>query len=172
MNRRQRTGFPARVYPPSVVAEGAVLGTDVVVGAFCFVAKGAVVGAGTRIQSHTSVWAGVELGEDVFVGPGAVFTNVRHPRAAFPRAPHWDRTVVEDGASVGAGAVLVAPVRVGRCALVGAGAVVTRDVPEYAVVVGNPARVVGWACECGEVVGRGDERPRRGECGGCGRELG
>ena len=108
-------------------AEGAVLGNDAVVGAFCFVARGAVVGAGTRIQSHTSVWEGVELGEDVFVGPAVVFTNVRHPRAAFPRAPHWDRTHVEDGASLGAGCVLVAPVRVGRCALVGAGAVVTRS---------------------------------------------
>jgi UDP-2-acetamido-3-amino-2,3-dideoxy-glucuronate N-acetyltransferase len=172
MERRVRTGAKALVYPPSVVAEGARLGTDVVVGAFCFVAKGAVVGAGTRIQSHTSVWEGVELGEDVFVGPGAVFTNVRHPRAAFPRAPEWDRTVVEDGATVGAGAVLVAPVRVGRCAMVGAGAVVTRDVPAYAVVVGNPARVVGWACECGETVGRGEERPTGGECEVCGRKLG
>jgi UDP-2-acetamido-3-amino-2,3-dideoxy-glucuronate N-acetyltransferase len=172
MERRARTGAKARVHPPSVVVEGAVLGSDVVVGAFCFVAKGAVVGAGTRIQSHTSVWEGVELGEDVFVGPGAVFTNVRHPRAAFPRAPKWDRTVVEDGASVGAGAVLVAPVRVGRCAMVGAGAVVTRDVPAYAVVVGNPARVVGWACECGETVGRGEAKPTGAKCGGCGRELG
>jgi UDP-2-acetamido-3-amino-2,3-dideoxy-glucuronate N-acetyltransferase len=172
LQRRGRTGAAARIHPPSVVKDGAELGTDVVVGAFCFIAKGAVVGAGTRIQSHTSVWAGVELGEDVFVGPGAVFTNVRHPRAAFPRAPDWERTVVEDGATVGAGAVLVAPVRVGRCAMVGAGAVVTRDVPAYAVVVGNPARVVGWACECGETVRRGEEMPRGRECGGCGRELG
>jgi len=172
MERRARAGAKALVYPPSVVAEGAVLGADVVVGAFCFIAKGAVVGAGTRIQSHTSVWAGVELGEDVFVGPGAVFTNVRHPRAAFPRAPQWDRTVVEDGATVGAGAVLVAPLRVGKHAMVGAGAVVTRDVPAHAVVVGNPARVVGWACECGETMGRGEERPRGAECVGCGRELG
>ena len=100
------------------------------------------MGAGTRIQSHTSIWDGVVLGEDVFVGPAAVFTNVRHRRAAFPRAPK-NRTVAEDGASIGAGAVIVAPVRVGRCAMVGAGAVVTRDVPPHAVVVGNPARVVG-----------------------------
>jgi UDP-2-acetamido-3-amino-2,3-dideoxy-glucuronate N-acetyltransferase len=170
MQRRARTGAPARIHPPSIVAEGAKLGTDVVVGAFCFVAKGAVVGAGTRIQSHTSVWEGVELGEDVFVGPSAVFTNVRHPRAAFPRAPHWDRTAVEDGASIGAGAILVAPVRVGRCALVGAGAVVTRDVPAYAIVAGNPARVVGWACECGETVGREKEKPT-GACRSCGRLL-
>jgi len=139
-----------------------------VIGAFCFVASGAVVGAGTRIQSHTSVWDGVELGEDVFVGPAAVFTNVRHPRAAFVRAPHWERTVVEDGASLGAGAVLVAPVRVGRCAMVGAGAVVVHDVPAHAVVVGNPARVVGWACPCGTTVARGERRPAEGSCPRCG----
>jgi UDP-2-acetamido-3-amino-2,3-dideoxy-glucuronate N-acetyltransferase len=171
MQRRARTEAPPKIHPPSVVAEGAKLGTDVVVGAFCFVARGAVVGNGTRIQSHTSVWDGVELGEDVFVGPGAIFTNVRHPRAAFPRAPHWDRTVVENGASVGAGAVLVAPVRVGECAMVGAGAVVTRDVPAHAVVVGNPARVVGWACECGEALGRGEARPSGAVCVRCGRKL-
>jgi UDP-2-acetamido-3-amino-2,3-dideoxy-glucuronate N-acetyltransferase len=151
---------------------GARIGPDAVVGAFCFIASGAVIGAGTRIQSHTSVWDGVQLGESVFVGPGAVFTNVRHPRAAFPRAPNWDRTVVEDGATIGAGAVLVAPVRVGRCAMVGAGAVVVRDVPAHAIVVGNPARVVGWACACGETIGRGAHPPADAACAACGRTLG
>jgi len=170
MQRRPRTGAPARVHPPSVVAEGAKLGSDVVIGAFCFVARGAVIGAGTRIQSHTSVWEGVVLGEDVFVGPAAVFTNVRHPRAAFPRAPHWDETHVEDGATIGAGAVLVAPLRVGRFAVVGAGAVVTHDVPAHAMVAGNPARVIGWACECGETVARGEHMPTGSVCV-CGRRL-
>src|SRR5258708_14270615 len=122
MRPRPRAGAPPRVHSPSVVLPGASLGSDTVVGAFCFVAAGAVVGAGTRIQSHTSVWDGVALGQDVFVGPGAQFTNVRHPRAAFSRAPDWDRTVVEDGASIGAQSVLVAPLRVGRSAMVRAGA--------------------------------------------------
>src|SRR5271170_7768431 len=159
MQRRPRLGAPPRVYPPSVVAAGATLGTDTVIGAFCFVAAGAVVGAGTRIQSHTSVWDGVTLGHDVFVGPGAQFTNVHRPRAAFPRAPDWDRTTVEDGVTLGANATLVAPVRVGRHAMIGAGAVVTRDVPAHAVVVGNPARIVGWACVCGETLARGERPP-------------
>jgi UDP-2-acetamido-3-amino-2,3-dideoxy-glucuronate N-acetyltransferase len=171
MKRRDRTGAAAKIHPPSVVQDGAELGTDVVVGAFCFVASGAKVGAGTRIQSHTSVWAGVELGEDVFVGPAAVFTNVRHPRAAYPRAPHWDRTRVEEGASLGAGSILVAPVRVGAHALVGAGAVVTRDVESHAIVVGNPARVVGWACVCGETVAKGEARPAGATCLACGTKL-
>jgi len=172
MQRRERTGADPIIHPPSVVADGARLGSDVVVGAFCFIASGAIVGAGTRIQSHTSVWAGVELGKDVFVGPGATFTNVRHPRAAFPRAPRWDGTVIEDGASIGAAAVLVAPLRVGRCAMVGAGAVVTRDVPAHAVVAGNPARIVGWACACGETLTRGREKPATAHCARCGREMG
>jgi UDP-2-acetamido-3-amino-2,3-dideoxy-glucuronate N-acetyltransferase len=170
MQRRPRTGSPARIYPPSVVLPGAQLGSDVVLGAFCFVAGGAVIGAGTRIQSHTSVWDGVVLGEDVFVGPGAQFTNVRRPRAAFPRAPHWDRTTVEDGATIGANATLVAPVRIGRYALVGAGAVVVRDVPAHAVVAGNPARIVGWACECGETVTHDQAPPAVIRCAACDRE--
>jgi UDP-2-acetamido-3-amino-2,3-dideoxy-glucuronate N-acetyltransferase len=159
------------VYPPTVVLSGAQLGADVVVGAFCFIASGAVVGAGTRIQSHTSVWDGVVLGEDVFVGPGAQFTNMHHARAAFPRSPNWEITIVEDGATVGATATLVAPVRVGKYAVIGAGAVVTHDVPANGVVVGNPARIVGWACECGESLARTERRPSRAKCESCGREL-
>jgi UDP-2-acetamido-3-amino-2,3-dideoxy-glucuronate N-acetyltransferase len=155
------------VYPPSIVADGARLGADVVVGAFSFVAAGAVIGDGTRIQGHTSVWEGVVLGQDVFVGPAVVFTNVKHPRAAYPRAPHWDRTFVGDGASLGAGCILVAPVRVGPCALVGAGAVVTRDVPAHAIVAGNPARVIGWACACGETVAKGEAAPAGLACDAC-----
>jgi UDP-2-acetamido-3-amino-2,3-dideoxy-glucuronate N-acetyltransferase len=167
MERRIRTGAAPVVHVPSVVAPGARLGLDVVVGAFCFVAHGAVVGAGTRIQSHTSVWDGVELGQDVFVGPGAQFTNVRHPRAAYRRGPAWDRTFVADGATIGAHATLVAPVRVGRFAVVGAGAVVTRDVPDHGIVVGNPARLLGWACECGETASREPGRPALLRCARC-----
>jgi UDP-2-acetamido-3-amino-2,3-dideoxy-glucuronate N-acetyltransferase len=171
MYPRTRTGAAPRIHQPSVVVDGAQIGRDTVIGVFCFVADGAVIGAGTRIQSHTSVWSGVDLGEDVFVGPGAQFTNVRHPRAAFRRGPSWDRTVVENGATIGAQAVLVAPVRVGRFAVVAAGAVVTRDVPEHAVVAGNPARIVGWACLCGETVARGEQRPSGAECAVCGTTL-
>lgn len=172
MKRRPRAGAPPRIYPPSIVVPGANLGLDTVVGTFCFVAAGAVVGAGTRIQSHTSVWDGVTLGQDVLVGPGAQFTNVRHPRAAFSRAPDWDRTLVEDGATLGAQSVLVAPVRVGRCAMVGAGAVVTRDVPAHAIAVGHPARIVGWACACGETIARGGHAPLQSvHCAACGSET-
>lgn len=169
--RRERAGASPKVYPPSVVVDGARLGNDVVIGAFCFIARGAVVGAGTRIQSHTSVWDGVTLGEDVFVGSGAIFTNVRHPRAAIVRAPAWDCTLVGDGATIGAGAVIVAPVSIGHNAMVGAGAVVVEDVAAHAVVVGNPARIVGWACYCGETLSRDAIRPARMGCEECGVEI-
>jgi len=167
---RTRTGAKPKVWEPSVVQNGAIVGSDVVIGAFCFVAKGATIGAGTRIQSHTSVWAGVELGQDVFVGPSATFTNVRRPRADVSRAPDWDRTHVGDGATIGAAAVLVAPVRVGARAMIGAGAVVTRDVPAHAIAVGNPARVTGFACACGERLFRG-RRPKRAQCKHCGARF-
>jgi len=153
------------------VAPGAEVGAGAVIGAFCFVAAGARVGAGTRIQSHTSVWDGVTLEDDVFVGPAAAFTNVRHPRAAFPRAPSWDRTVVERGATLGAHATLVAPVRVGAQAVVAAGAVVTRDVPPHAIVAGVPARVIGWACTCGETVALARRAPAAAACARCDRRY-
>ncbi len=176
MKRRARTGAPAKIYPSAVVVPGATLGEDAVVGAFTFVAKGAIVGRGTRIQGHSSVWDGVTLGEDVFVGPGAMFTNVRHPRAAFPRIAEagrarWDETVVADGATIGAHATLVAPLRVGNHAMIGAGAVVTGDVAAHALVMGVPARVRGWVCTCGEPLNRARAVPKRAACGRCGRTF-
>lgn len=166
---RPRTGSPARIVPSALVDEKAQIGDDTLIGAFCIVAAGARIGAGTRIQSHTGVWGGVTLEEDVFVGPSAVFTNVRFPRSDFPRAPHWDETVVERGASIGANATLVAPVRVGTRAIVGAGAVVTRDVPAHAIVGGNPAKIIGWACTCGDPLTRTPPMPSGAQCARCGR---
>jgi UDP-2-acetamido-3-amino-2,3-dideoxy-glucuronate N-acetyltransferase len=170
---RPPSSAPPRLHPTAIVSKGAKVGRGAVIGVFSFVADDAKVGARCRIQGHTSVWAGVALEEDVFVGPAVVFTNVKRPRAAFVRAPDWDETYVERGATLGAASVLVAPVRVGAFAVVGAGAVVTRDVPPCAVVVGNPARVTGWACACGERMGRGKRRPRTGtRCGACGGGFG
>jgi UDP-2-acetamido-3-amino-2,3-dideoxy-glucuronate N-acetyltransferase len=171
MKRRPRLGAPPTIYPTAIIQPGAIVGADAVVGAFCFIADGAVVGDGVRIQSHVAVWRGVVLGDGVFVGPAVTFTNVRHPRADFPRAPDFDRTDVGDGATLGANCVLVCPVRVGARAVVAAGAVVTKDVPPHAIVAGNPARIIGWACACGETIAHGARRPKKAQCALCEREV-
>lgn len=171
ITKRIRVNAPPKIYPSAIVMEGAEIGSDVVIGAFCFVAVGAKIGSGTRIQSHTSVWDGVVLKENVFVGPAAMFTNVKHPRVEFSRKSNFDRTLVSKGATLGARSVLVAPIKIGRYAMVGAGAVVTKNVPAHAIVVGNPARIIGWACECGETLSKGVTRPLDAICTHCGRRL-
>ena len=158
MKRREKKQAPPKIYETAVVMQGAEMGRDAVVGAFCFVAAGAKIGDGCRIQSHTSVWNGVTLEEDVFVGPAATFTNVKHPRAEWSRAPHFEKTFVGKGATIGAGAILVAPLTIGSYAMIGAGAVVTKDVPPHAVMIGNPAKIAGYACKCGETLA-GDAVP-------------
>lgn len=132
------------------VMAGARIGARCVLGQGCFVAPGVLVGDGCRIQNNVSLFRGLTLEDDVFVGPSAVFTNVKRPRAAFPTAPErFAPTLVRRGASIGANATLVCGVTVGEGALIGAGAVVTRDVPPFSLVVGQPARVVGLVCACG-----------------------
>jgi UDP-2-acetamido-3-amino-2,3-dideoxy-glucuronate N-acetyltransferase len=134
----------------------------------CFVASRAKIGDGCRVQNHVSVYDGVELESDVFVGPCAVFTNVKYPRAAFPRKPAFEKTLVGRGATIGANATIVCGVRIGAHAMVGAGAVVTRDVPNHAIVMGAPARITGFICACGEARTRGAGRSKKRICAKCG----
>jgi UDP-2-acetamido-3-amino-2,3-dideoxy-glucuronate N-acetyltransferase len=150
------------------VMPGARVGRDAVLGQGCFVASGARIGDGCRIQNHVSVYGGVELGDDVFVGPSAVFTNVRRPRARYPRKPSFEVTTVGRGATIGANATIVCGVRIGENAFVGAGAVVTRDVPAHALVTGSPARIQGFICACGETVWRAGARGKKRACSTCG----
>lgn len=127
----------------------AVLGNNCSIGQGCFIADRVVMGNGCRIQNGVSIYEGVVLGDDVFVGPGAVFTNVRRPRTTYPVDHVYAKTWVKTGATIGAHATIVCDVSVGKHSLVGAGAVVVRDVPDYAVAVGVPARTTSWICVCG-----------------------
>jgi UDP-2-acetamido-3-amino-2,3-dideoxy-glucuronate N-acetyltransferase len=134
-------GPGTRVWAFAHVGAGAVIGADVNLCDFTYVERGAVVGDRVTVKSGVYLWEGIQLEDDVFVGPNATFTNDRFPRSkVFFDA--YERTLVRRGASIGAGAVILPGLTVGEGAMVGAGAVVTRDVPARALVVGNPARVV------------------------------
>lgn len=174
------------VHPSSYVDEGAVIGAGSKVWHFCHVMSGAVIGEGcslgqnvvvmggtrvgnnVKIQNNVSIYEGVELEDDVFCGPSMVFTNVINPRSAIGRKHEYRRTLVRRGASIGANATVVCGVTLGRYCFIGAGAVVTSDVPDYALVTGVPARRTGWMCECGTKVSSEASQPT---CGACGRQY-
>lgn len=137
-------GARTRVWAFSHVLPGAVIGEDVNINDHVFVENDVVIGDRVTLKSGVQVWDGIRLGDDVFIGPNATFTNDPFPRSKqYPEA--FAQTVIEDGASVGGGAVILPGIRVGRRAMIGGGAVVTKNVPPYAIVVGNPARIVGYA---------------------------
>ena len=176
------------VHESSYVDDGVEIGEQTTIWHFCHILKGTrigkqcrigqnvvigphvAVGNNVKIQNNVSVYSGVTLEDDVFCGPSMVFTNVITPRCAFPRNADKDfaPTLVKRGASIGANATIVCGHTIGEHALIGAGAVVTKDVPAYAVVYGNPARQHGWACECGVVLAFDGDHA---ECLECGRQY-
>jgi UDP-2-acetamido-3-amino-2,3-dideoxy-glucuronate N-acetyltransferase len=127
------------------------------------------IGDNVKIQNNVSVYTGVELEDDVFCGPSMVFTNVTNPRSHVSRKDEYRRTLVKRGASIGANATVVCGHTIGRYAFIGAGSVVTRDIPDYALVVGNPGRVAGWMCQCGVKLSfsRDAQKDEDATCGAC-----
>ena len=142
-------GAGTKVWHFCHVQSGAVIGRDCSLGQNVNIGKGVRIGNGVRIQNNVSVYEGVELEDYVLCGPSCVFTNVTVPRAKYPVHGVYKHTLVREGASLGANCTVVCGHTIGRSALIAAGAVVTTDVPDYALMAGVPARRIGWVCECG-----------------------
>lgn len=145
-------GKGTKIWHFSHISKGAKLGENCILGQNVFVAGDVVIGNGVKIQNNVSIYDKIVLEDYVFCGPSCVFTNVFNPRSEYPRDRDKEflKTVVKRGASIGANSTIVCGHTIGRSAFIGAGSVVTKDVPDYALIYGNPARVQGWMCECGE----------------------
>jgi len=145
-------GEGTKIWHYSHVQSGAKIGTDCVLGQNVNVGPNVVIGNRVKIQNNVSVYEGVILEDFVFCGPSMVFTNIGIPRSKYPQrgSDFYVRTLVKEGASIGANATILCGLIIGRHALIGAGAVVTKDVPDYALIVGNPGRVTGWVSEAGK----------------------
>ena len=156
-------GAGSRIWHFCHVLPGARIGEECVLGQNVMIGAGVTVGDRVKIQNNVSVYAGVTLEDEVFCGPSMVFTNVLTPRAFVERKDEFARTLVRKGASIGANATVVCGNTIGRYAMVGAGAVVTHDVLDHALVLGNPARPLGWVGRTGERLAEDLVCPRTGE---------
>lgn len=147
-----RIGEGTSVWHYSHISKGAIIGKNCKIGQNVFVGNDVRIGSNVKIQNNVSVYDGITLEDNVFCGPSAVFTNVINPRSEYPRdrKKEFKATLVKRGASIGANATIVCGNEIGGYAFIGAGAVITKDVPPYALAYGNPARIHGWICECGE----------------------
>ncbi len=142
-------GKGTRIWHYSHIMTGAVLGDNCNLGQNVFIGSGVVIGNNVKIQNNVSVYTGVICENDVFLGPSMVFTNVINPRSAVNRKEEFLKTLVRQGATIGANATILCGKTIGKYAFIGAGAVVTKDVPDYALVTGNPAKHSGWMSEYG-----------------------
>jgi UDP-2-acetamido-3-amino-2,3-dideoxy-glucuronate N-acetyltransferase len=158
-------GEGTRIWHFSHVMSGAVVGKNCSIGQNVNVGSQAVIGNNVKIQNNVSVYDSVILEDDVFCGPSMVFTNVVNPRSHISRKDEYRTTLVKQGASIGANATVVCGHTIGCYAFIGAGAVVTRDVPDYALIYGNPARQHGWVCRCGVRLSLHNEQATCQACG-------
>ncbi|MFT3800664.1 MAG: acyltransferase [Burkholderiaceae bacterium] len=158
-------GEGSRVWHWVHVCGGARIGRGCSLGQNVFVGNRVTLGNNVRVQNNVSIYDNVHLEDDVFCGPSMVFTNVINPRAHVSRKDEYRDTYVRRGASLGANSTVVCGVEIGSYALIGAGAVVTRDVAPYALMTGVPARRAGWVCQCGVILPKGDGRLACPECG-------
>lgn len=142
-------GKGTKIWHFSHIMSNSVIGKDCTLGQNVLVSPGVILGNNVKVQNNVSIYTGVICEDDVFLGPSMVFTNVKNPRSAIPRRDEYLATYVCKGATIGANATIICGIRIEKYAFIGAGAVVTRDVPAFALLVGNPAKQAGWMSEYG-----------------------
>jgi len=163
----QKIGAGTHIWAFAHVLKGARIGCDCNIGDHCYIENGVTIGDQVVIKNGVSIWEGLLIEDLVFIGPNVSFTNDLFPRAKIYHG-HYERTLIRKGASIGANATILCGITLGRWCLVGAGSVVTRDVPDFAIVYGNPGKLKAWVCKCGKILGfvRGKRI-----CCGCGLEY-
>lgn len=142
-------GTGTKIWHFSHIMSGAVIGNNCNIGQNVVISPDVILGNNVKIQNNVSVYTGVICEDDVFLGPSMVFTNINNPRSAINRKSEYETTLVQKGATIGANATIVCGNTIGKYALIGAGSVITKDVPDFALFVGNPAKQIGWVSEYG-----------------------
>lgn len=160
-----KIGDGTKIWHFSHVMSNCEIGEKCNIGQNVVISPGVKIGNGVKIQNNVSVYTGVICEDNVFLGPSCVFTNVVNPRSFIERKSEYKDTIIGEGASIGANVTIVCGHNIGKYALVGAGAVVTKHIPDYALVVGNPAKIQGYVCKCGEKLEFEDEHATCNACG-------
>lgn len=145
-------GKSTRIWQFCNIMKDVVIGENCNIGQGVFIEDGVVLGNRVKVKNNVALYAGVECGDDVFLGPNCVFTNVKNPRSFIEKKSEFRKTYIGQGATIGANATIICGIKIGCYAFIGAGAVVTKDVESYALIVGNPGRQIGHVCKCGETI--------------------
>jgi UDP-2-acetamido-3-amino-2,3-dideoxy-glucuronate N-acetyltransferase len=161
-------GKGTKIWHFAHIMPGARIGENCIIGQNVFIASRAILGNNIKVQNNVSIFDGVILEDDVFCGPCMVFTNVFNPRSFISRMKELRKTLVKRGATIGANATIVCGNTIGQYAFIGAGSVVTKDIPDYALVYGNPGKVKGWVCQCAEEF---TFRSGKAVCDACGKKY-
>ena len=173
VSKEAKIGKETNIWHQAQVRENAVIGENCNIGKGVYIDFGVKIGNNCKLQNYVSIYHGVSIEDEVFIGPSATFTNDLYPRAFIWGEEKVSKTLIKKGASIGANSTIISGITIGKFAMIGAGSVVTKSVPDHALVCGNPARIKGFICECGVKIGDWEEEKdcMKGICNSCDKEI-